>query len=104
MELRALRALGDEIGAERGGGAGFVLDHDGLAQALAQRGGEGARDHVGARAREQRHNDADGPCFLRECCAGEQTERQCGKCLRGFRDECRHSRELPKVPDIQAYL
>ncbi|KAG0765768.1 hypothetical protein G6F22_017960 [Rhizopus arrhizus] len=47
-------------GADDGGGAGAVLDHDGLAQGLFQAAGNRAGDDVGAAAGRVGHDPADG--------------------------------------------
>jgi hypothetical protein len=52
------RRLRDIVGGDRAAGAGPVLDHEGLAEGLAELGGETPRDIVLRAARRERADDA----------------------------------------------
>ena len=58
--VAVLLGAGDELVAERAGGAGLVLDHERLAELLLQRLGDDPADDVGAPARAEADHDAHG--------------------------------------------
>jgi hypothetical protein len=54
------RGLGDRVDADGQRAAGAVVDDDGLAELLGQRGRDDARDVVGGAARRLRNDEAKG--------------------------------------------
>jgi hypothetical protein len=69
-------ALGDEVGAERGTGAGLALDDHGLAETGCQLLGEGARQHLGGAAGREGHDEGDRLVRPRVC-VGMGGQGQC---------------------------
>ncbi|MEY9554083.1 hypothetical protein ABIF67_008148 [Bradyrhizobium japonicum] len=75
---------GDLCGADRAGGAGLVLDHDGLADLLGDEFAIGAREQIGLSAGGIAANHADLPrgptalrCALRRGAARDEGHREC---------------------------
>ena len=74
-------ALGDRLGADRAAGAGTVVDHDFLAEHVADLVGDGAADDRGAAAGRERNHQRDGAggIVLRtRRIGGEARTEQCG--------------------------
>ena len=76
------RGLGDRVGAEIAADAGAVLDHEALAQRLAEMLGRNARGHVHQPARGGRDHQANGfgRIVLRRRAGrrGQRPRRRCG--------------------------
>ncbi|MGY4293186.1 hypothetical protein ACVWXN_001281 [Bradyrhizobium sp. i1.4.4] len=71
---------GDLCGADRAGGAGLVLDHDGLTDLLGDEFAIGAREQIGLSAGGIAANHADlprGPTALRRGAARDEGHRDC---------------------------
>jgi len=58
---------GDDLGGDRGAGAGAVVDDDLLAEILRQPGTEGSREHVGDSPGREPDHEADGFVRIRLC-------------------------------------
>ena len=75
------RRLHHRLGADHATGAAAVLDHELLAEGLAERLGPGARDDVARAARRIRYHKLDrprGPRGLRRRAAGNRPGKPCG--------------------------
>ena len=68
QRVAVLGCVGDQLGADHAAGAAAVLDHELLAQPVAQVVGDHAPDGVVDRARRERNDDANrlGRIVLRE--------------------------------------